>query len=82
MNWDDPAARGRLIESVGADEYNRLIQQHFKSTTVAVENGYPIRAVSTRFGRIFMVDGTNKGHATLEGAKAIARGDPPKATQG
>jgi hypothetical protein len=51
MNWDDPAARGRLIESVGVGEYNQLIQQHFKSTTVTVENGYPIRTVNTRFGR-------------------------------
>lgn len=78
MNWDDPEARAQLIESVGAEEYNRLFQKHYKNSVIETVNGHAIRAVlSQRFGRIYMVDGINKGHSTLEGARKIAQEATP-----
>jgi hypothetical protein len=74
MNWDDPAARARLIERVGIDEYNRLIEEHMEKSIVARVDGYSIRPiVSARFGRIFMIDGANIGFATLERCKEWIR---------
>lgn len=75
MDWNDPAARGRLIERVGIDEYNRLQQEEFERQTVETVNGHAIRIVGSRFGRVYMVDGTDRGHQTLEGARKIARGE-------
>ena len=72
MNWDDPVARYNLIESVGPDRYNEMIQQHFRDSTVAVVNGYPIRPVGSRFGRIFMIDGAGVGYRTQADAEAHA----------
>lgn len=72
MNWDDPAARAALIESVGADEYNRQFQNHQKESTIVNINGHPIRPIGTRFGRLFQVGGTNKAFQTLEQAVAYA----------
>lgn len=74
MNWDDPEARFRLIERVGVDEYNRQLEEHHRQSIVTTVNGHAIRPVhSQRFGRIYMVGDTNKGHATLEGAILIAK---------
>jgi len=73
INWDDPAERLALIERVGADEYNRLAQEHFRKTTVATEAGHNIRIVNTRFGQLFMVEGTDKAFSTLEEAKAFIK---------
>jgi hypothetical protein len=41
-------------------------------------NGYGIRAVGSRFGRIFVVDGLGKGALTLEGAEELAREAKPE----
>lgn len=79
MNWDDPAARFHLADRVGPDEYNRLFQQHLNDSTVAVVNGYGIRpVVSSRFGRIYMIDGANVGFRTLDESKAHAATLSPK----
>jgi hypothetical protein len=72
MNWDSPEDRYHLLNSVGVEEYNRRIQQHFKDSRVATVNGYGIRPVGSRFGRIFMIEGTTRGYGTLEEAKAYA----------
>lgn len=72
MNWDDPAARARLIDSVGVDEYERLHREQMDKSTIEVVNGHGIRVIGSRFGRIYMVDGTGQGHSTLEGARKIA----------
>lgn len=71
-NWDDPASRLALIESVGHVEYARLQKEHFKRSTVATVNGHDIRPVMTRFGRLFQVGGTDMAFATLAEAKAFA----------
>lgn len=74
MNWDDPEARARFIERVGPDAYNAAHLQHMRDSTVETVNGHGIRKVrSARFGLIFMVDGTNSGSQTIEGAREIAR---------
>lgn len=78
MDWNDPAARGRLIERVGIDEYERQQAAHFRASTLAVVNGYGIRAVGSRFGTVYMVDGTGNGYTTLEAARAFATNQPAK----
>ena len=74
MNWDDPEQRLTLIERVGAERYNEMFAEHQKASTVAEVNGHAIRPVMTRFGRIYMVGGTDKGFSTLEQAKLFAEG--------
>lgn len=69
IDWDDPAARAKLIEQVGPAEYERLQQEHFTDSTIIKVNGYAIRPVqSSRFGRIFMIHGTGTGYSTLQHA--------------
>jgi hypothetical protein len=67
INWDDPAARLALIERVGHEEYSRLIGEHFRKQTITVVNGYGIRKINTRFGQLFMVDGSpdQRAYSTL-----------------
>lgn len=72
MNWDDPAARAALIERVGIDRYNAMHREHVARSTLVSVKGYAIRPVSGRFGRIFMIDGTGTGYATLDAAKRAA----------
>lgn len=76
IDWDDPAARAGLIERVGVAEYNRLHAQHRRDNIVATVNGYDIRPVNSRFGRIFMVDGSGKAFAEQAEAEAHARSLP------
>jgi hypothetical protein len=33
IDWDDPAARAKLVEEVGIPEYNRLFQQHCRRSS-------------------------------------------------
>lgn len=73
IDWDDPAARFGLIERVGVAEYNRLHEEHRRQTVIATVNGWDIRTVGSRFGRIFTVDGTGKGFSTQDEAEAYAR---------
>jgi hypothetical protein len=73
LNWDDPAARLTLIESVGADEYNRLHAEHMRRQTVANVNGHGIRTIGSRFGRLFMVEGTDRAFSTQAEAETFAR---------
>jgi hypothetical protein len=72
MDWDSPEARYELIQRVGITEYNRLILEHHEKSTVATVNGYRIRPVGTRFGRLFMIDGAAVAFQTLEQATAHA----------
>lgn len=76
MNWDDPVERLHLIEQVGAATYNRMFEEHRRATTVAVVNGYHIRPVASRFGRLMMVEGTDKAFRTLSEARAFADRQP------
>lgn len=72
MNWNDPVARAALIDRVGPQEYNRLQEEHFKSTAVAVVNGRRIRRVGSRFGPLYAVEGTGRAFKTLEQATDFA----------
>jgi hypothetical protein len=53
IDWSDPAARNRLIERVGPDEYNRLHAEQMARSTVAIVNGHVIRKVQSRFGKLY-----------------------------
>lgn len=77
MNWDDPIARARLIEQVGAEEYNRQFEAHLAASVVADVNGHKIRPVATRFGRLFQVGNTGAAFYTLDEAKRFAEQEPP-----
>jgi hypothetical protein len=72
MDWNDPAARFRLAERVGTDEYNRQFAAHHAARVIETVNGHPIRPVQTRFGRLFAVGGTTMAFATIEQARAHA----------
>ena len=76
MNWDDPVARYNHIESVGIDQYNRDIKQHFIDSTIEIVNGYRIRPVGSRFGRLFFVHGSNSGFLKIEQARDHANSLP------
>jgi hypothetical protein len=80
MNWDSPEDRLRLIENVGVNEYNRQANLHHQRATIATVNGYDIRPVHCRFGRIFMVhvSGATKGYYKFEDAKAYANSLPKR----
>jgi hypothetical protein len=52
IDWSDPAARHRLIECVGPDEYNRLYAEQMARSTVATVNGHAIHKVQSRFGKL------------------------------
>ncbi len=80
MNWNDPVERAALITRVGAEEYARLQRRHHEATTVAVINGYPIRPVSSRFGRLFSVDGTGKAFTDRTHAERYATSLPDRRT--
>jgi hypothetical protein len=76
MNWDNPAARARLIERVGVAEYNRQHAAHVARSTVETVAGRAIRPVNSRFGRLFMVEGTGKAFTNIEDARQHARANP------
>jgi hypothetical protein len=48
IDWNDPAARNRLIECVGPDEYNRLHTEQMARGPVATVNGHAIHKVTVR----------------------------------
>ena len=75
IDWNDPAARARLIESVGPKEYNRLHEEHRQSTVIETVNGHAIRPIATGFGRLFEVGATGRAFSSLEAAKAFAKGE-------
>lgn len=62
INWDDASARLALIERVGHEEYNRLIRAH-------IDARGPIHTVSTRFGTLHAVSGTDKAFSTRKQAE-------------
>ena len=75
IDWSDPEQRLRHIERVGLAQYNLDLAAEYKRQIVETCNGHNIRMISTaRLGVMFMVDGTDFGSATLEGARQIARG--------
>ncbi len=67
-DFSTPEQRSTLAESLGAEKYNEEIEKWFTATSVSVINGYRIRPVMTRFGRLFSVDGSNTAFQTLDQA--------------
>jgi len=76
MNWDDPAQRAQLAEQLGPAGYNAAFEKHRQASVVSGVNGYQIRPVASRFGRLFMIEGTGKAYSTLPQAEEYARGLP------
>lgn len=72
IDWDDPAARGALIDRIGIDAYNAAIAEHHEKSAVAIVNGYRIRPVGSRFGTLMFIDGANSAYVTLDAAKHYA----------
>ena len=77
IDWSDPAARHRLIECVGPDEYNRLHAEETARSTVATVNGHAIRKVQSRFGKLYQVGRTGTAFSAFEAAKNFASKRPP-----
>jgi hypothetical protein len=75
LNWDDSAARRALIERIGPAAYNAALEAHQKASAV---NGYQIRLVSTRLGRLYQVGGTGMSFTTRDMAETYARSLPAK----
>lgn len=75
MNWDAPEDRAALIEAVGPQEYNRRFLEHVRATST-LTNGYRIRAINTRFGRLFQVMGCDVAFREQEEAEAYANQQP------
>ena len=76
MDWDNPAERLALIERIGTQAYNDALAEHVRQTTISTVGGHGIRAMRTRFGRLYQVMGTNKAFRTLEQAEAYAAANP------
>ena len=72
IDWSDPAARHRLIECVGPDEYNRLHAEEIARSTVATVNGHAIHKVQSRFGKLYQVGRTGTAFSAFEAAKNFA----------
>ncbi|MEX3859669.1 hypothetical protein AB3X94_37395 [Paraburkholderia sp. BR10923] len=75
MSWnlDTPEGRFAAAEALGPEGYNRAMLEKFERDTVQVVNGHPIRRVASRFGQLFMVDGTGLAFYTL--AEAITHAE-------
>jgi hypothetical protein len=77
INWNDPAARFRLIEEVGPKRYNELKAEHMRASTVSTAGGHAIRMVhSSRFGRLFLVGETGRAFSKLAQAETHASKHP------
>jgi hypothetical protein len=72
IDWNDIAARNRLIERVGPDEFNRLHAEQMACSTVAIVNGHTIRKVQSRFGNLYQVGTTGPAFSAFEAAKTFA----------
>ena len=73
MDWDNPQQRLALIERVGSVEYNKLINDFFTASTIKIVNGYRIRPITTRYGRLYAVHGTTSAFSTAIEAEAYAK---------
>ena len=73
MDWNDLAARDRLIERVGLTEYNRLHAEQREASIIRVVNGHAIRAIASRFGRRYLIGATGSAYSTMEQAERLGR---------
>lgn len=72
MDWDDPVARYKLIETIGPEKYNELMDEHFQNSIIETVNGYGIRPVKTQFGKLYQVVGTAMAFKHITEAKTHA----------
>ena len=72
IDWNDPAARNRLFECVGLEEYNRLHAEQMARSTVVTVNGHAIHKVQSRFGKLYQVGRTGTAFSAFEAAKNFA----------
>jgi len=76
-DWNDPEDRARLIESIGAEAYNRVFERMRRQIVVSTVNGHAIFPVQhTRFGRLFQVNNTDRAFSTQAEAEAFANEIP------
>ena len=76
MDWDNPAERLALIERIGVKAYNEAHAEHIRQTTISTVGGHGIRAIRTKFGKLYQVIGTKKAFRKLEEAEAYAAAHP------
>lgn len=73
MDWNSPIEREQLLARVGLVEYNRMYYDHTHShILVTTVNGYQIRPVETRFGKVYVIGNTGAGYAHLQDAIGAA----------
>lgn len=77
IDWACAVERGALVLRVGGQEYNRLHAEHMWQSVLETVNGYPLRPVGSRFGRLIAVGGTPAAFTTLEAARRHAQQLPP-----
>lgn len=78
MKLDTPEGRYAASQVLGPDGYNKAMADHIKASTVATVNGYSLRWVASRFGRLCsIVEAGGIAFRTLDEAKAHANGLPP-----
>ena len=77
MDWNDPAARDRLSERVGLTEYNRLHAEQRNTSIIRVVNCHAIRAITSRFGRLYLIGATGSAYSTMEEAERFAAAEQP-----
>lgn len=65
MDWDDPAQRFQLAEKLGAQGYNEAFEKHCETSRIATIKGHHIRPISSRFGRLLMIEGKGTAFRTL-----------------
>ena len=66
MNLNYPEDRLRYIETYGHAAYCKAMEAHIRKSYVAPG----IRTVSSRFGTLYAVDGTDMAFSTISEAKA------------
>lgn len=62
----------KALKAVGPDAYNEAHRKHLDETIVCTVNGHDIRRVSTRFGTLFLVEGTGIAYDHLHKAQLAA----------
>jgi hypothetical protein len=76
-----PEGRYAASQSLGTEAYNERMREHIAQSCIETVNGYGIRPVTSRFGRLFAVVGTTRAFNTLDKARAYANGLPVQAVQ-
>lgn len=69
---ESPEGRFAASQALGHDGYNDAMKAHIGASCVEVVNGYGIRPVTSRFGRLFAIVGTEVAFSTIEAAREHA----------